>query len=259
MSSHAERSGLAPGVPEDYYRRIFEAEQTHFWYRGMWAISEALLGGRVHDGTRVLDAGCGTGGYLRFLLDKCRVRAVAGTDIAERAIELARQRIPEADLRVAPLSELPFPDDSFELAVSNDVFQHVTEAEARASLFELRRVLNPGGTLLLRTNGSRRLRRERDDWRAYDRGTLRADLESVGFAVERLTHANMVLSLAGAARGRVPHAPREDGHGIPTRPPSRVVSGIGSIALSAERLWIRRGGSLAYGHTLLALATTPSV
>ena len=254
QSRMSARAHLAPGVPEDYYRRIFEAEREHFWYRGMWDVSAALLGERMHAGGRVLDAGCGTGGYLRFLLDEGRFATAAGADIASGAIDLARERVPEADLRVTRLRELPFPDASFELVVSNDVLQHVCETEAHESLLELHRVLSPGGTVLLRTNGSRRLRRERSDWRAYDAATLRSELSDAGFAVERLTHANMVLSLVGAARGRVPHAPSDDRHGIPMRPSGRLVSRIGSAALSAEAWWVRHVGNFPYGHTLFALA-----
>jgi SAM-dependent methyltransferase len=249
---------LAPGVPDDYYRRIYDAEQAHFWYRGMWGISVALLGDRLHAGLRLLDAGCGTGGYLRFVLDRGSFASVAGADIAAAAIALARERVPQANLRVAPLRELPFAAGSFELVVSNDVLQHVHEAEVHESLLEVRRVLASGGTLLLRTNASRRLRRERDDWRAYDAVTLRRELESAGFSIERLTHANAVLSLAGTARRRVPHAPSENQHGIPTRPPGRLVSTLGSVALSAEAWWIARGRSLPYGHTLFAVAKAPA-
>ncbi len=244
----------APGVPADYYRRIYEAEETHFWYRGMWTISAALLGDRTYADGRLLDAGCGTGGYLRFLLDEGRFVSAAGVDIASAAIALARERVPEVDLRVAPLRELPFHDASFELVVSNDVLQHVPEVEVHESLHELHRVLVPGGTLLMRTNGSRRLRRERDDWRAYDGATLRRELETAGFTIERLTHANAALSLLAVMRGRIPHAPSEERHGIPTREPGRLVSVVGGSALSVETWWLERGGSLPYGHTQFALA-----
>lgn len=248
-----EVSGLAPGVPSDYYESIADAEAAHWWHRGMLAISAALLGPRLAAGGRVLDAGCGTGGFLSFLVEKGAFASVAGTDIASTAIGLAEKRIPEVDLLVAPLHDLPFEDKSFDLVVTNDVLQHVPEAEVHESLVELRRVLDLGGTLFLRTNGSRRLRRERDDWRIYDRRSLEAILTDAGFEIERVTYANMLLSLLAAASGRAPHAPTEERHGIPNTP-GILATTAGRVALGAEATWIRAGGALPYGHTLFAVS-----
>ncbi len=250
----SDSTQLAPGVPEDYYRRIKAAESRNFWYRGMWKTAAGLLGPRLERGGRVLDAGCGTGGFLRLLLDEGRFDAAAGVDIAGAAVSLAREQAPEADIRQAPLRELPFEDASFELVVSNDVLQHVPESDVASSLAELRRVLSADGALLLRTNGARVLRRERDDWRAYDAATLRAALAGAGFRIDRLTHANTTLSLYAAARGRTPRAPSEESDGIPVRTPGTIVSAVGSAVLSLEARWVTLGGSLPYGYTLFALA-----
>jgi SAM-dependent methyltransferase len=250
---------LAPGIPADYYRRIFDAEEQHWWYVGMRELTAALLGDRAtRPGSRLLDAGCGTGGFLRWMLDRGSFATAAGADLAASAIALARERVPEADLRAAPLSELPFDDGAFDLVVSNDVLQHVYEDDVSRSLEELHRVLEPRGTLLLRTNGARTLRRERDDWRAYDRATLTRAVSSAGFEVERSTHANMILSLWGAARGRSPHAPSEGADGIPTRPPGRVVTAVGGWILGAERWYASKGHALPYGHTLVTVARRPA-
>src|SRR5581483_9656225 len=188
------RVSLAPGVPADYYAQIRAVEDSHWWYRSMRELSVALLGPGLAGADAVLDAGCGSGGFLHWLVDRGSFRSVAGIDVAGAAVELARKRVPGADLRVAPLAAIPFDDASFDLVICNDVLQHVDESELARSLAELRRVLRPEGRLLLRTNGSRKLRRERSDWRAYDRVTLRSQLEAAGFVVERVTHANLVPS-----------------------------------------------------------------
>jgi SAM-dependent methyltransferase len=216
----------------------------------MRTISAALLGDRLRRGGRVLDAGCGTGGYLRWLLDEGSFAGGAGVDIASSAIDYAGTRVPEADLHVAPLSQLPFPDESFDLVVTNDVLQHVDESELDRSLAELRRVLRPGGTLLVRTNGSGSLRRERSDWRAYDASTLRTQLETAGLA-----HANCLPSLWGRLRGRVPHAPTEERHGIPHAREPWLRSVVGIALLQGEAALLRsRKARIPYGHTLFALA-----
>jgi SAM-dependent methyltransferase len=246
---------LAPGVPPDYYDRIYDAEQRHWWYRGMRSISAALLGDRLQAGGRVLDAGCGTGGFLRWVLDSGPFRAASGADIGSGAIELARRRVPEADLHVAALRELPLEDASFDLVVTGDVLQHVPEDEVSTSLREVRRVLAPDGVLLLRTNGARRLRRERDDWRAYDAATLRAELDAAGLSCERLTYANAILSAWAVATRRTPHAPTDERHGIPLEAPRGVRSAVGLGLLRAEARYLSRPGRrLPFGHTLFALA-----
>jgi SAM-dependent methyltransferase len=245
-------TGLAPGVPPDYYRRISSVESDHWWYSGMREISRSLLG--RHTSGAVLDAGCGTGGYLRWLLDVGSFEGAAGVDVAEAAIHLARERVPEAELHVAPLSSLPFGDGAFSLVVTNDVLQHVDDAELEQSYRELLRVLKPGGVLLVRTNGSRSVRRERSDWRAFDAATLRTGLQSVGFTVDRITHANCVPSLWGRFRGRVPHAPDDTQHGIPARDHA-AVRVAGRSLLRLEALLLRSPGvALPYGHTLFAVA-----
>jgi len=249
------RVELAPGVPTDWYRRIAEAEESHYWYRGMEAITVALLGDRMYANLRVLDAGCGAGGFIRFLLDKGRFARAAGVDLATAAIDFASQRVPEADLRAARLTDLPFQSGSFDLAVSNDVLQHIDESEIDASLTEIRRVLTPGGSLLVRTNGSRRLRVERTDWRAYDRKTLGGQIAAAGFDIERLTYANLVQSLVASALGRAPHAPTDKRHGVPSVEQGALRRTIGLRLLQAEASWlVRPGRSLPFGHTLVVLA-----
>ena len=252
----AQTAALAPGIPADYYDRIFEIEERHWWFRGMRSIAVSLLGDRWRrPGTRLLDAGCGTGGFIRFALDAGAARTAAGVDLGSAAIALAGQRVPEALLEVAPLDALPFDEGDFDLVVCSDVLQHVPEQDVSRSLGELRRVVAPEGAILLRTNGSRRLRVERDDWRAYDASTLRAELARAGLRCARLTYADMALSLLRAARGSAPHAPTEEQHGIPRPEPPRLRSTIGFALLQAEARYLRREGrALPFGYALFALA-----
>jgi hypothetical protein len=105
----------------------------------------------------------------------------------------------------------------------------------------------------VRTNGGRRARRERDDWRAYDAATLGADLRRAGFTVRRLTYANAVLSLAAAARGQRPEAPTGSSCGIP-RLEAGAKAAVGRALLEAEARVVGLGPRLPYGHTLFALA-----
>lgn len=239
-------------VPADYYRRLHEVDSRHWWHLGMRSIEAALLAGRLQGS--VLDAGCGTGGFLAWAAARGTFTRLCGVDISAEAVELAREVAPAAELHVASLDRLPFGDGEFDLAVSHDVLQHVPEDVLDAGLRELRRVIRPGGTLLVRTNGDRSARRERDDWRAYDAAMLAADLRRAGFAVRRVTHANALLSLAESP----PRAPTGERCGIPARS-GPVRAAVGSALLRAEATVVGRGGRLPFGHTLFALAEREDV
>ena len=244
------------GVPLDYYRRLDEAERGHWYHRGMEQLAVALLGGRLSGtGQALLDAGCGTGGFLRFARGLGVFDRLCGIDVSPDAIELARGELPEAELHVGPLTAVPFPNASFDLVTLNDVLQHIDEGEVEPSLRELRRVLKPEGALLVRTNGGLRASRPRSDWRLYSRGSLVAELTRGGFRVERVTYANAAVSTLRAARGLTPKAPTETSSGIPPAS-SRLAAAIGPWLLDAEAHFLARPGlRLPYGHTLLAVAT----
>jgi SAM-dependent methyltransferase len=242
------------GVPADYYERLAEIDSRHWWPRGMIEIEAALLAPFLSaGGARLLDAGCGTGAFLAWAAASGRFAELSGVDLSPEALDVCRTRTPGAELAVAPLSSLPFDDGVFDVVVSNDVLQHVEEAEVVASLAELGRVLREGGVLVVRTNGGRRGRRERSDWRLYDERGLRGELERAGFRVLRSTFVNLLFSAAAALRGREPRPPTARTCGIPSVP-GTVASALGRAALGIEARYIGRGGRVPWGHTLMAVA-----
>lgn len=95
----------------------------------------------------VLDLGCGTGKLLARAGTVWPGAHLIGVDPADRMVELARARLPGADLTVGTAESLRLPDASADLAVSTTSFGHWTDPVA--GLAETRRVLRPGGALLL--------------------------------------------------------------------------------------------------------------
>jgi SAM-dependent methyltransferase len=99
---------------------------------------------------RVLDYGCGSGyGAARIARSAGHVTAV---DVADDAIDYARSQYPADNLdfrTIDPSQPLPFPDGSFDTVLSFQVFEHVADTERY--LAEIRRVLRPGGQLVLVT------------------------------------------------------------------------------------------------------------
>jgi SAM-dependent methyltransferase len=98
-------------------------------------------------GRRVLDAGCGSGPLSAALRD--RGAMVTGFDSSAGMLELARRRLgPGADLRLADLgSPLPYPDAAFDDVIACLVLHYLQDWTA--PLAELRRVLTPGGRLIV--------------------------------------------------------------------------------------------------------------
>jgi SAM-dependent methyltransferase len=97
-------------------------------------------------GQRVLDLGCGPGGITRGLADAVSPSGeVVGVDADEVYLELARAAVPAARFERADAADLPFDDDSFDVAFLSAVLQHVASPEA--VLAEVRRVVRPGGVV----------------------------------------------------------------------------------------------------------------
>ena len=106
--------------------------------RTMWVYDN------VRRGASVLDIGCGEG--VLALLKRKDVY-LAGVDFSPELVELARGNGYDAAC-VAQLTELPFPDGSFDYVVSLDVLGHVAFDEKDAVLAEIKRVLRPDGVTM---------------------------------------------------------------------------------------------------------------
>ena len=99
---------------------------------------------------RVLDLGCGPGGFLYTLAPMCG--HITGADISKEAIKVCRQTIKQNCLKNADAvdisgSALPFEDGSFDIVVMVDLIHHMSDI--LTSMVEVKRVLRPGGKLLI--------------------------------------------------------------------------------------------------------------
>jgi SAM-dependent methyltransferase len=110
------------------------------WHR--YAVMAAIVGGR-----RVLDAACGEG-YGSFLLAGTAAH-VTGVDLSAAAIAHARERYPRDNLAfvTASVAQLPLAPASVDVIASFETIEHLRAQ--REMLAEFRRVLSPGGVLVI--------------------------------------------------------------------------------------------------------------
>jgi SAM-dependent methyltransferase len=120
----------------------------------------------------VLDFGCGCGRVTRWWSDF--PGQVAGSDVSAPAVAWCRENLPFARFEENALAPpLVFDDQSFDLVYALSVFTHLTGDLQVAWRDELRRVLRPGGLLLLTTHGRSYVPRLGDDERKrFERGEL---------------------------------------------------------------------------------------
>ncbi len=104
----------------------------------------------VGPGMTMLDAGCGAGRALQIAAGLGAT--VAGLDASEPLARIARERVPDADLRLGELERLPFPDAAFDAVTGFNSFQFA--GDPAAALREAARVTRTGGVVAVGTWGA---------------------------------------------------------------------------------------------------------
>ena len=128
-------------MKKDEYRIMFEAEEQHWWYRGLRKISLQFIKKYAPTSIlKVLDVGCGTGILTKILSIDHDVTRI---DYSEDAISFCRMRELE-NVKQASANDLPFDNESFDLVTCMDVLYH-KGVDAKKALSEIYRVLRPGG------------------------------------------------------------------------------------------------------------------
>lgn len=184
-------------MQEHTYPIMFRVEQSHWWYTGRRKILTEFVEQICRQVTdrrpRILDVGCGTGANLLMLAE---YGDAEGVDVAEDALAFCRERGLDK-VRLGAGEELPYEDGTFDLVTALDVVEHMDDD--LAGLREMRRVLRPGGRVLLFVPTFMFLWGLQDEVsnhrRRYRLPELRRVLEQAGFEIERTTYANITFFL----------------------------------------------------------------
>jgi SAM-dependent methyltransferase len=238
------------------YEIMFRAEETHWWYRALHRLIFDQLEKFLPDWREktILDAGCGTGAILQRLGN---VQRNVGVDLAAEALEFCRAR-GLTNVQQADVSALPFADESFDAVISASVLYHHWVSNVPAAVREMRRVLKPGGLLLVNLPAFSFLHSAHDDRvftaRRFRKPELVSLLTENGFEICRLTYwTSLLFPLAILARTfRGSKTGRDFGGGSPT---SRPLDAILRSVMSAELAILRRTNFyFPFGVALLAVA-----
>lgn len=179
-------------------RKLAALEHDHWWYRERRHLLAAAIRGLPPG--RAIDVGAAGGGNTA-VLHAAGWQATA-IEYGADGSQVARER--GLPVLRSDATSLPLADDSQDLVVSFDIFEHLQDDNA--AVREIHRVLKPTGTLLVAVPADPRLWSEHDvavqHVRRYTRATLVALLERNGFEIDDLRSWNVLLRPVVALRRR---------------------------------------------------------
>jgi SAM-dependent methyltransferase len=252
----------SPGYDPHYFATLERIEDRHFWYLDRREVILSALRRSVPDlaRRRLFDIGCGTGGLLAHC-ERSGLALAGACDVYLESLRVARRRVDAPLLLVDQGRELPLAEGQ-DLLGMFDVLEHVDDD--LGMLRSLRRVLLPGGVLVLTVPAHPALFDEMDELahhrRRYTRPGLRQTLFAAGFEVRLLSHfmaplvpALVLLRSLGRRLRPAEAAARRDVE-------FRVVPGLNGAlraVLAVERLALGRF-SLPVGSSIVAVASRAS-
>ena len=177
--SQVDADDALPVPPPRLIVRVAGAADVDWFLEGGRLGAASVRGALLRQGVHLdalgamLDFGCGCGRVTRNWAGLSGVQ-VAGTDLSRPAVDWCRRYLPFARFEENGLTPpLVFDDESFDLVYALSVFTHLTADLQLAWRDELRRVLRPGGHLLVTTHGESYLPRLAPDERErFERGEL---------------------------------------------------------------------------------------
>jgi SAM-dependent methyltransferase len=237
------------------YERLAAAEERMWWFHGLHANLLGAWRAQGGGGARLLDAGCGTGGFLKRLADAAPDAVCCGVELDRHAVLVAREKS-RCAVVAGTVAQLPFADGAFDAVFSADVLCHAGVDEA-AALAEFRRCLTPGGVVVLNLPAYRWLFSAHDvavaNARRYARDEVLALLARAGFAAPRAVFWNSVLFPLMVARRKL--ARDTNASDVSLMPPA--IERVFAAAIALERGLAAAGLRLPFGGSILATAVRP--
>jgi SAM-dependent methyltransferase len=240
------------------YHKLDHLEDRMWWFaashRNLLTLSwrQALLDAGWQP---ILDAGCGTGGFLAQLAARYPDRALFGLDVNPLACQRAAAKS-AMPVCVGTINALPFPEGIFAAVFSIDVLCH-SAVDERSAVLQFRRCLADNGCLVINVPAYSWMLSRHDaavhNVRRYTTKGVCRLLESAGFRMVYATYWNAVLfPLMVITRKLLPNC---GGSTSDVKEYPRLIDLLCRVATSFETTLLRRGLRLPFGGSVIAIAT----
>ncbi len=230
------------------YARMAAIEDQFWWFQALRRNMLNWLPAPTLTPLRLLDAGAGTGGWLKYVAAHRPDIQALGVEFDGQAAVWGQERCARPFVR-GTINSLPFAPASFDIITSSDVLCHAGVSEAQA-LAEFNTALVPGGRLFLSLPAYDWLLSEHDravhNSRRYTEPRLRALLAAAGFRTLRSSYWNTLLFPLMVLRRKL--WPSE-GSDVSALPP--LLDASFSRLAGWESAWLRAGVRLPFGGSIL--------
>jgi SAM-dependent methyltransferase len=240
------------------YYKLDRLEGRMWWFAAshrnllMLAARQARLHAR---GRPILDAGCGTGGFLAQMAASYPDRALIGLDVDPLACQRATAKSAQP-VCVGSINALPFLKGAFSAVFSVDVLCH-NAVDERSALLQFCRCLADDGWLVVNLPAYSWMRSQHDaavhNIRRYTAASLRQLLEATGFRMVYATYWNTILFPLMVIKRKL--IPAHSNTTSDVEEYSRLIEALCRAATTFETALLRKGLRLPFGGSVIAIAT----
>jgi ubiquinone/menaquinone biosynthesis C-methylase UbiE len=242
-------------MQEIVYHTNYELEDTYWWFVARNKVIYNIVKNKtdLNKGDTILDAGCGTGGFSKYMSRRYKM---IGLDTSSTALEYARKR-GLVNLFHTTLDKFPKDDWDVKAITMLDVIEHIDDD--RSAVRQAYEILQPGGWLIASVPAFMWLWSNHDEMhmhkRRYVMSRFRDMITASGFEIEYSTYFNTLLFLQAAAK-RMFNRMFQKEQDKPVDELPKFLNNIFTKVFSAEALLLP-GIKFPFGLSIICIARKP--